>query len=117
MFAVSWLSGTALQWYEPNLELEDYDLPDFALDWEVFAETLKTAFGEPDPAATAAHKLGNLTMRDSHHVTRYDIDFNKYAVLSGFNKQALSTMYYKGLAPHIKDGMVYSGHPRTLCAL
>jgi len=113
MFAVSWLSGTALQWYEPNLELEDYDLPDFALDWEVFAETLKTAFGEPDPAATAAHKLGNLTMRDSHHVTRYDIDFNKYAVLTGFDERALSTMYYKGLAPRIKDGLVYSGRPRT----
>jgi len=36
MFAVLWLTGTALCWYEPNLELEDYNLPDFALGWEVF---------------------------------------------------------------------------------
>jgi len=28
--------GTALRWYEPNLELKDYNLPDFALSWEVF---------------------------------------------------------------------------------
>jgi len=102
-----WLSGTALQWYEPNLELEDYNLTDFALDWEVFEETLKIT----------AHKLDNLTMRDSHHVTRYNINFNKYAVLTGFDKRALSTMYYKGLVPCIKDGLVYSGHPRTHRAL
>jgi len=117
MFAVSWLTGTALRWYEPNLELEHYDLPNFALDWEVFEETLKTTFGKPNPVATAAHKLGNLTMRDNHHITRYNIDFNEYAVLTGFNEQALSTMYYKGLAPRIKDGLVYSGRPRTLRAL
>jgi len=67
--------------------------------------------------ATATHKLGNLTMRDNHHITRYNIDFNKYAVLTGFDKWALSTMYYKGLAPRIKDGLVYSGRPRTLRAL
>jgi len=107
MFAILWLTGTTLHWYEPNLELKDYDLPDFTPDWEVFEETLKTTFGRPNPVATTAHKLGNLTMRDSHHITRYNIDFNKYAVLTGFDKWALPTMYYKGLAPHIKDGLVY----------
>ena len=117
MFAILWLLGTTLQWYEPNLKLKDYELPNFTLNWEVFKETLKTAFSKPDPEATAAHKLGNLTMRDIHHVTRYGIDFNKYAVLTGFDKRALSTMYYKGLAPLIKDGLVYSGHPRTHCDL
>ena len=112
-----WLSGTALRWYEPNLELEDYDLPDFTLDWEVFEETLKTTFGEPNPVATTAHKLGNLTMRDGNHITRYNIDFNKYAVLTGFDKRALPTMYYKGFTPRIKDGLMYSSRPGTLRAL
>jgi hypothetical protein len=49
MYAVSHLKGTAQRWYEPNLSLDEDDLPDHTLSWDGFEEALKTTFGEPDP--------------------------------------------------------------------
>ena len=55
------------------------------------------------------HKLDNLHMQDHHSITKYNVEFNEYATITGFNEGALFAKYYKGLAPCIKDGLVYSG--------
>ncbi len=52
MYAVSWLSGTAQCWYEPNLTLDKEDLPNFACTWQGFEEALKATFREPNPVAS-----------------------------------------------------------------
>jgi hypothetical protein len=116
-YAVSWLKGTALRWYEPNLTLDEHQLPQYALDWDTFEETLKTTFGEPDPVQTATYKLDSLRMQDYHHITKYNVEFNEYATITGFDERALYAKYYRGLAPRIKDGLVYSGKPDTLVTL
>jgi len=116
-YAVSWLKGTAQRWYEPNLALDDDELPEYARDWDAFEEALKTTFGEPDPINTATHKLDNLRMQDHQHITKYNVEFNEYATITGFDQRALYAKYYKGLAPRIKDGLVYSGRPDTLAEL
>ena len=116
-YAVSWLKGTAQQWYELNLSLEDFDLPEYAFRWSAFKEALKTTFGEPDPISSASHKLDNLRMQDHHHITKYNVEFQEYAMITGFDKRALYAKYYKGLAPCIKDGLVYSGRPDTVAEL
>ena len=116
-YAVSWLTGTALRWYEPNLALDDEELPEYALVWDEFEEALRTTFGEADPVATATQKLDNLTMKDTHHITRYNVDFNEYSTITGFDERALYAKYYKGLAPRIKDGLVYGGKPDNLADL
>ncbi len=56
-------------------------------------------------------------MQDHHHITKYNVDFNEYATITGFDEWALYTKYYKGLAPRIKDGLVYIGCPDTLTDL
>ena len=56
-------------------------------------------------------------MHNHHHITKYNIEFNEYATLTRFNKRTLYAKYYKGLAPRIKDGMVYSGCPDNLANL
>ena len=114
MYAVSYLKGTAQRWFEPNLALDELDLPDHALTWHRFEEELTATFGEPDPVASATAKLDNLSMKDSHHIAKYNVEFNEYAVLTGFDNRALYAKYYKGLAPRIKDGMVYAGRPNNL---
>ena len=114
MYAVSYLKGTAQRWFEPNLALDELDLPDHALTWHRFEEELTATFREPDPVASATAKLDNLSMKDSHHIAKYNVEFNKYAVLTGFDNRALYAKYYKGLAPRIKDGMVYAGRPNNL---
>ena len=53
-------------------------------------------------------------MKDSHHIAKYNVEFNKYVVLTSFDNCALYAKYYKGLAPCIKDGMVYAGRPNNL---
>ena len=117
MYAVSWLKGTAQRWYEPNLSLDEFDLPPHALYWHAFEAALQSTFGEPDPIASATHKLDNLTMKDYHHLNKYNVEFNEYATITGFDERALYAKYYKGLAPRIKDGLVYSGRPATLARL
>ena len=58
-------------------------------------------------------ELNDLLMKDHHHITKYNVDFNECATLMGFDQRALYAKYYKGLAPRIKDGLVFSGRPNT----
>ena len=116
-YAVSWPKGTAQRRYEPNLSLDDRDLPQFARHWDTFDETLKNTFSEPDPINTAIHKLDNLRMRDHHYSTKFNVTFNEYSAITGFEGRYLYAEYYKGLAARIKGGLVYSGRPDTLAEL
>ena len=113
-YAVSWLKGTAQRWYEPNLSLDEEELPDFALNWNDFEEALKTTFGEPDPISTASYKLDHLAMKDHYHITKYIIEFNELAAITGYDERALYSNFYRGLAPRIKDTLAISGKPTTL---
>ena len=113
-YAVSWLKGTAQRWYEPNLALRERDLPDFALYWDDFEEALKTTFGEPDPVASASYKLDHLVMKENHHINKYNVNFNELATITGYDNRTLHAMYYRGLAPRIKDALAISGKPATL---
>jgi hypothetical protein len=83
-YAVSWLKGTTLCWYELNLMLNKHQLLQYALDWDTFEETLKTTFREPDPVQTATYKLNSFQMQDYHHITKYNIKFNEYAMITSF---------------------------------
>ena len=112
-YTVSWLKSTAQRWYEPNLALAEYDLPECAVRWDAFEEVLQTTFGEQDPINPASHKLDNLRMQGHHHITRYNVVFQEYATITGFDERLLYAKYYKGLAPRIKDGLVCSGRPDT----
>ena len=114
MYAVSYLQGTALRWFEPILSLDEIDLPCHAYVWTAFENELQSMFGEPDPVALATQKLDSLTMKDSHHITKYNVEFNEYSTLTGFNRRALYAKYYKGLAPRIKDALVLAGRPNNL---
>jgi hypothetical protein len=76
-YAVSWLKGTAQRWYEPNLALAEDDLPIYALIWDEFEEAMKTTFREPDPIASASYKLDHLAMKDSYHITKYNVDLSE----------------------------------------
>lgn len=87
-YAVSWLKGTAQHWYEPNLALDEVDLPDYALIWDDFEEVLKTTFGEPDPVSSASYMLDNLLMKDSHHITKYNVEFNELSIITGYGERA-----------------------------
>ena len=56
-------------------------------------------------------------MQDYHHITNYNVDFNEYSAITGFDERALYANYYRGLAPRIKDGLVFAGRSGTLTDL
>ncbi|KIN94165.1 hypothetical protein M404DRAFT_168981 [Pisolithus tinctorius Marx 270] len=81
IFAQSYLKGMALEWFEPDLlGLDDPDDRPLWMDsWREFVLELQTTFGPHDPVADAESQLDHLHMKDSQHINKYVVDFNRLA--------------------------------------
>ena len=113
-FALSYLRGTALEYFEPALLVLD-GAPEWLDDWSVFTQTLRTQFGPLDPTADAEDSLDNLKMmRDNQRILKYNVDFNRLAIQTGWTDGVLRHRYYSGLAERIKDVMGNQVKPNTL---
>src|SRR5271163_209771 len=113
IFALSYLRGMALEFFEPSLLSFD-DLPDWLDDWSLFVKTLRTQLGPIDPTADAEDSLDNLKMRDNQHILKYNVEFNRLSIQTGWSDGVLRHRYYAGLAERIKDIMGQQGKPSTL---
>ncbi|KAG6327684.1 hypothetical protein ID866_11405 [Astraeus odoratus] len=71
-FALSFLKGITLAWFEPDLldAIPGAD-PAWANDYSEFVIELTTNFGPHDPVGDAEHQLNNLLMKDSSHINKY----------------------------------------------
>ena len=115
-FALSYLRGTALEYFEPSLLSMD-TIPDWLDDWSLFVRTLRTQFGPVNPTADAEDALDNLKMRENQRILKYNVDFNRFAVQTGWDDGVLRHRYYAGLAERIKDIMGQQGKPPTLAEM
>lgn len=115
-FALSYLRGTALEYFEPSL-LDSDDVPDWLDDWSAFVNTLRKQFGPIDPTADAENGIDNLKMQDNQHIVKYNVEFNRLAIRTGWDDSVLRHRYYSGLAERIKDIMGQQGKPATLDAM
>jgi hypothetical protein len=61
--------------------------------------------------------LKGLRYKDSSKATCYTIEFNRHARHTGWNKQALTRCYYKGLPDRLKDDIARVGKPTSLQSL
>ena len=111
--ALSYLRGTALEYFEPSL-LDGDDYPAWIDNWSAFVRTLKTQFGPIDPTADAEDAIDNLKMQDNQKIVKYNVEFNKFAIRTHWDDQVLRHRYYSGLAERIKDIMGHYGKPSTL---
>ena len=81
------LRGTALEYFEPmilsktTLAWED--------DWSEFLCVLRNQFGPIDPMADAEDNIDNLRMKDNQHILRYNIEFMRLAMQTGWNDSVL----------------------------
>ena len=124
LFASGYLDGAAYNWFQPLLDLyalavaEDR-LSDIPIQFTSFAEytkALEDTFGDPDLVRSKERELRNLVQTTS--VATYTSDFNRIKGFVKWNDDALTSQYYKGLKPGVKDGMVYENPtPTTLNAL
>jgi len=53
-------------------------------------------------------------MQDNQHIVKYNVEFNRLAIRTGWDDSVLRHRYYSGLAERIKDIMGQQGKPATL---
>ena len=115
-FALSYLRGTALEYFEPSL-IETDEVPVWMYDWSTFIQNLRTQFGPIDPTADAEDGIDNLKMQENQHIVKYNVEFNRLSIRTGWDDPVLRHRYYTGLAERIKDVMGQQGKPATLEAM
>src|SRR6202041_2395966 len=117
-FAISYLKGMALAYFETSLLEPDVLNP---LAWEddysEFVEELKLYFGSSDLIGESESKIENLTMKSSQRITKYIVEFNRLATIMGGDGRPLCHQFYRGLPSCIKDELARIGKPTTLPAL
>src|SRR6266481_9711704 len=69
-YALSFLTGPALGWFEPMLFDQDED-PPWLFDWPLFRNELSANFGSFNPVGEAEAEIEGLSMPESSQVTLY----------------------------------------------
>ena len=114
-YAISYLKGTALDWFEPGLMSDD------PLDWisnySEFTSELKHNFRLHDPEGDVENELEALWIKDNQQMVKYLVDFNHLAAWVTWGDSALQHQLYKGLPNQIKDEVSQIGKPSTLSGM
>ena len=114
-FAITFLKGSAFDWFEPYIS--DGSHPPWETDYSEFVQELTENFGPFDAIGDAENELNNLSMADNHRYAKFALTFNRLATLVQWDEKALIFAFYRALPPRIKDEMSRVGRPSTLRAL
>ena len=114
-YALSFLTGPALGWFEPALF--GPALPAWAGDWDLFHMELEANFGPFNPVREAEAEIETLVMAEGSRSANYFMEFNRLASRIQWDDHALFRQAYKGLAHCIKHEMVHHDRPVTLLDL
>ena len=112
VFALSYLRGMALEFFEPHIGLPAE--PSFLLNWDDFREVLETNFGPYDPEGEAEAELDALRMKDNQKINKYLVEFNRITARLQWGNAALRHAFYRGLPSRVKDEISRSGKSATL---
>ena len=114
-YALFFLTGPALGWFEPMLFSPAP--PAWADDWDLFHMELEANFGPFDPVGEAEAKIETLVMAEGSRSMIYLVEFNRLASCIQWDNHTLLGQAYKGLACRIKNEMVHHNQPVTLLDL
>ena len=98
LFAATYLRGRAFNWFEPYLARGDDPI---LANFNLFVETLLTAFGDPELQKTMMRKLKAL--RQTGSAADYRTAFEGYVQYLNLGENALKEYFYDGLKDNIKD--------------
>ncbi|CDO78214.1 hypothetical protein BN946_scf184887.g2 [Trametes cinnabarina] len=117
-YAISFLKGTALQWFEPYLLEGATDNPPlFMSSYKAFQDELRANFGPYDASRAAEHELMNLRMTENQRIAKYITQFTRLATQVRWGNAPLRYRFYDGLPNRLKDRISEVGKPTTLNAL
>ena len=102
VYAMSFLKGMALDYFEPFLDTPDNE-PAWLKDYKLFVKELLISFSLYDALVDAEVELDMLIMKDSHKATRFFIDFFQLSMLCNYNDRALLQKAYSTLPKRVKD--------------
>ena len=114
MVAITYLRGRAQHWMKP--EVTNFlknpggsDPNGMMMNFEVFVQQLKMIFGASEDAETNASVRIIQSLRQKGSASDYTSRFKEHMVLTGWDDEALRTMYRRGLKENVKDEMMRSG--------
>lgn len=107
-YALSYLRGSALDYFQSKRRASGTGSPAWLKSWIVFSELLESKFGSPNAVAEAETELDNLRMLDNQKIIKYDLAFDRITARLDWGERALYHQYYKGLPDRIKDAMIHS---------
>jgi hypothetical protein len=94
---LSFLCGTAMNWFLPGLNGLSVKEPTWFNDWPSFVTELTTNFGPHDIVGDAEASLNNVKMKkDTQWITKYIVQFNSLAALVSWGGAALQHHFYTG---------------------
>ena len=115
-YALSYLKGTALEWFELGL-LDHLDESNWVSDFSKFEDKLKMNFGVYDLVGNAEVRLETLTMRDDKPCAVYLFKFQKLAAQIRWGDDALCRQLYSGLSIQLKDKVSEASKLETLAGM
>ena len=116
----SLLTGDAKEWFEPVLRDFTNNAEDDREDetnhlfkkYANFEEKLRSMYGNPDEARSAAQKL--LTFKQKGSASHYTSQFKQLAAKTGWtDDETLIDTFYRGLKDTVKDELVVRDRPQT----
>ncbi|KAF8824220.1 hypothetical protein HHX47_DHR8000238 [Lentinula edodes] len=100
-----------------KVNIPDPDLnspPAWTSSFKALVKELQDNFSIYDAQGEAEDSLGNLKMKETKNIWKYNIRFNTLAASTNWDSAALKWAYGRGLAEHIKDEMACLPDPATL---
>ena len=88
-YSLSFLKGTALDYFEPYLADDPANEPTWLSDYKLYIEELLINFGPYDMMADAKIELEQLVMKDNHKATKFFVEFYRLTSLLEYNDKAL----------------------------
>jgi hypothetical protein len=117
-YALSFLKGTALEWFEPGIVLRGSPVePGWLTNWHSFTYELRTNFGPHDPVREAESEMERLHQREGDHITKYNVAFFRLSAQLHWGNAALRHTYYCRLPACTKDDIACVGKPDNLVRL
>ena len=62
---------------------------DWMDNWSAFVRTLRVQFGPIDPTGDTESGIDHLKMQDNQHIVKYNVEFNKLAIRTGWDDGVL----------------------------